>query len=361
MGLGAHIWGADAKSAEITSAGRPVILRLLTLTARTESPHHATTIGHYGPRRPTADHARARRPRAFARVAVRQVIGNEKSASDLRRQGFPRALSVAHQKAFSRRRSEAGRIRVSVLRATAGRWCRRPVWCRWSRRSASPGWMRRCRRRRRRGARRARSTTRARCSPMPHSRSHAAGTAWRTSACCVRNRRCSGRWRPTRRSQVNTSAAAGPKALAAIRAARAQIRERVWMSAVPDGPAFDGTLTVDIDGVLVTAHRGRRALVRTDSALIPRAEPTSSSPGSPRGPPAVVLGRNDRHARGPPGRAERRPTPPRPADRQPPTVPAAPHHPPGPWKPAPARRGSRATDTPPEPPSPIRANSPSAS
>src|SRR4051812_48953009 len=50
------------------------------------------------------------------------------------------------------------------------------------------------------------------------------------------------------------SPAAGPKALAAIRSARAEVRSRVWKLAGADGPAAGGQVTVDIDGVLVLAR-----------------------------------------------------------------------------------------------------------
>ncbi len=62
---------------------------------------------------------------------------------------------------------------------------------------------------------------------------------------------------PTISRLVDTLAAAGPKALAAIRAARAEVRQRVWELAGADAPAADGSVIVDIDGVLVHATSRR--------------------------------------------------------------------------------------------------------
>jgi hypothetical protein len=59
---------------------------------------------------------------------------------------------------------------------------------------------------------------------------------------------------PTVSRLIDTLAAAGPKALTAIRSARAEVRSRVWELAGADGPAADGSVIVDIDGVLVLAH-----------------------------------------------------------------------------------------------------------
>ncbi|WTW91915.1 IS1380 family transposase [Streptomycetaceae bacterium NBC_01309] len=68
---------------------------------------------------------------------------------------------------------------------------------------------------------------------------------------------------PTVSRLVDTLAAAGPKALAAIRSARAQVRERVWVLAGLSGPAADGRVTVDIDGVLVLAHSEKQDAAAT--------------------------------------------------------------------------------------------------
>ncbi|MFF6996954.1 IS1380 family transposase, partial [Streptomyces sp. NPDC008313] len=59
---------------------------------------------------------------------------------------------------------------------------------------------------------------------------------------------------PTVSRLIDTLAASGQKALQAIRSARAQARERVWQLAGRVAPDAGGTVTVDLDGVLVIAH-----------------------------------------------------------------------------------------------------------
>jgi hypothetical protein len=59
---------------------------------------------------------------------------------------------------------------------------------------------------------------------------------------------------PTVSRLVDTLAAAGPRALAAIRRARADVRDRVWRLAGEAAPDAGGEVIVDIDGVLVLAH-----------------------------------------------------------------------------------------------------------
>ncbi|MGW2552941.1 IS1380 family transposase [Streptomyces sp. NPDC001635] len=59
---------------------------------------------------------------------------------------------------------------------------------------------------------------------------------------------------PTVSRLVDALATSGPKALAAIRGARSEARQRVWELAGASSPAADGQVTVDIDGVLVLAH-----------------------------------------------------------------------------------------------------------
>ncbi|MEU7723866.1 IS1380 family transposase [Streptomyces sp. NPDC040724] len=59
------------------------------------------------------------------------------------------------------------------------------------------------------------------------------------------------------------AAAAGPKALTAIRTARAEVRERVWKLAEPAAPDADGQVTVDLDGVLVLAHSDKQDAAAT--------------------------------------------------------------------------------------------------
>ncbi|MFF8589311.1 IS1380 family transposase [Streptomyces althioticus] len=59
---------------------------------------------------------------------------------------------------------------------------------------------------------------------------------------------------PTVSRLIDTLAASGEKALQAIRSARAEVRHRVWRSAGRAAPDAGGTVTVDLDGVLVIAH-----------------------------------------------------------------------------------------------------------
>lgn len=60
---------------------------------------------------------------------------------------------------------------------------------------------------------------------------------------------------PTVSRLIDTPLAASEeKALAAVRAARAEARARVWTVAGERAPNADGAVTVDLDGVLVIAH-----------------------------------------------------------------------------------------------------------
>jgi hypothetical protein len=59
---------------------------------------------------------------------------------------------------------------------------------------------------------------------------------------------------PTVSRLIDTLAASGEKALRAIRAARAEVRQHVWRLADREAPDAGGTVTVDLDGVLVIAH-----------------------------------------------------------------------------------------------------------
>jgi hypothetical protein len=59
---------------------------------------------------------------------------------------------------------------------------------------------------------------------------------------------------PTVSRLIDTLAASGEKALTAIRAARAEVRRHVWRLADREAPDAGGTVTVDLDGVLVIAH-----------------------------------------------------------------------------------------------------------
>lgn len=68
---------------------------------------------------------------------------------------------------------------------------------------------------------------------------------------------------PTVSRLIDALAASGPKALTAIRTARAEVRQRVWELACADGPAADGQVIVDIDGVLVLAHSEKQDATAT--------------------------------------------------------------------------------------------------
>jgi hypothetical protein len=68
---------------------------------------------------------------------------------------------------------------------------------------------------------------------------------------------------PTVSRLVDALAASGPKALAAIRGARSEVRQRVWELAGASSPAADGQVIVDIDGVLVLAHSEKQDATAT--------------------------------------------------------------------------------------------------
>lgn len=60
---------------------------------------------------------------------------------------------------------------------------------------------------------------------------------------------------PTVSRLIDTLAVAGPKGLAAVRSARAAVRQRVWSLAGEHSPVSeDGQVVVDIDAALVTSH-----------------------------------------------------------------------------------------------------------
>ncbi|MGJ5897811.1 IS1380 family transposase [Streptomyces niveiscabiei] len=63
---------------------------------------------------------------------------------------------------------------------------------------------------------------------------------------------------PTVSRLIDTLAASGEKALTAIRAARSEVRERVWELAGEQAPDAGGQVTVDLDGVLVVAHSDKQ-------------------------------------------------------------------------------------------------------
>lgn len=68
---------------------------------------------------------------------------------------------------------------------------------------------------------------------------------------------------PTVSRLIDTLAAAGPKALTAIRAARAEVRERAWKLAGASSPDVGGQVIVDLDGVLVLAHSDKQDATAT--------------------------------------------------------------------------------------------------
>ncbi|WP_326763658.1 IS1380 family transposase (plasmid) [Streptomyces sp. NBC_01591] len=68
---------------------------------------------------------------------------------------------------------------------------------------------------------------------------------------------------PTVSRLVDTLAGAGSHALAAIRRARAEVREHVWKLAQADAPDANGQVIVDIDGVLVLAHSEKQDATAT--------------------------------------------------------------------------------------------------
>jgi hypothetical protein len=68
---------------------------------------------------------------------------------------------------------------------------------------------------------------------------------------------------PTVSRLIDTLAAAGPKALTAIRWARAEARRRVRELAGATSPAAAGPVVVDIDGVLVLAHSQKQDATAT--------------------------------------------------------------------------------------------------
>ncbi len=68
---------------------------------------------------------------------------------------------------------------------------------------------------------------------------------------------------PTVSRLIDTLAAAGSKALSAIRAARAEARERVWNVAKTAAPDVAGQVIVDLGGVLVLAHSEKQDATAT--------------------------------------------------------------------------------------------------
>ncbi|CAL9337713.1 hypothetical protein SUDANB15_00197 [Streptomyces sp. enrichment culture] len=68
---------------------------------------------------------------------------------------------------------------------------------------------------------------------------------------------------PTVSRLVDTLAAGGTRALSALRAARADVREHVWKLAGDAAPDTGGQVTVDLDGVLVLAHSEKQDAAAT--------------------------------------------------------------------------------------------------
>lgn len=59
---------------------------------------------------------------------------------------------------------------------------------------------------------------------------------------------------PTVSRLIDAFASAGSEALTAIRTMRTEVRSRVWELAGADSPAADGSVIVDIEGMLLLAH-----------------------------------------------------------------------------------------------------------
>ncbi|WP_406352252.1 IS1380 family transposase [Streptomyces sp. NBC_01635] len=68
---------------------------------------------------------------------------------------------------------------------------------------------------------------------------------------------------PTVSRLIDTLAGSGEVALQAIRSARAEVRNRVWLLAGNKAPDADRQVTVDLDGVLVIAHSDKQDAAAT--------------------------------------------------------------------------------------------------
>jgi hypothetical protein len=68
---------------------------------------------------------------------------------------------------------------------------------------------------------------------------------------------------PTVSRLIDTLAGSGERALQAIRSARAEVRNRVWLLAGNKAPDADRQVTVDLDGVLVIAHSDKEDAAAT--------------------------------------------------------------------------------------------------
>jgi hypothetical protein len=80
---------------------------------------------------------------------------------------------------------------------------------------------------------------------------------------------------------IDTLAADAPRALAAINAARATVRDRAWALAGADAPdhasSVKAPLVVDLDATLITAHSEKQMAAATSNAA---SGTTRSAPGS---------------------------------------------------------------------------------
>ncbi len=68
---------------------------------------------------------------------------------------------------------------------------------------------------------------------------------------------------PTISRLISQLAAGGKRVLAALRTARAEVREHVWKLAGDTAPDAGGQVIVDIDGVLVLAHSEKQDAAAT--------------------------------------------------------------------------------------------------
>ncbi|MDX3458987.1 transposase, partial [Streptomyces sp. ME02-8801-2C] len=68
---------------------------------------------------------------------------------------------------------------------------------------------------------------------------------------------------PTVSRLIDTLAAGGQRALNAIRSARSHVRQHVWKLAGQTAPDVTGSVTVDLDGVLVIAHSDKEDTAAT--------------------------------------------------------------------------------------------------
>ena len=110
---------------------------------------------------------------------------------------------------------------------------------------------------------------------------------------------------PTVSRLIDTLAAAGPKALTAIRTARAEVREHVWKLAGEAAPDADGQVIVDIDGVLVMAHSEKQDAAATwkktfgHHPLMAFVDHGRGGSGEPVAAPAAARERGQQHRRRP--------------------------------------------------------------